>query len=110
MADIAVQDVVAGGLADLAFTNAAASQTVPANSGTKSMGGYDLHAVVAVVRNGDAASHDVTIGSQAAVTVAAGKTAVIPVPNTGINGPNQAITWSATTSMSIALARIGSGY
>lgn len=107
MADVAIQDASAAGLADTVFTNAAASQTVPAASGTKGYGGWELSTLVALVKNGDASSHDVTIGSVAAVTVAAGKQATIPVPNTGINGAAQNITWSATTSMSIALVRIG---
>lgn len=106
MADVAIQDIPAAGLANCAFTNAAASQTVPANSGTKRAGGWKLSTLVAIVKNGDASSHDVTIGALSAVTVAAGNTAVIPVPNTGINSGQQNITWSATTSMTIALARI----
>lgn len=114
MADVAIQDVPAAGLAGLTMTAAAASQTVPAatgsNIGTKRSGGWDLQTLVAVVRNADASSHDVTIGSLSAVTVAAGAIAVIPVPDPGINGAQQNITWSATTSMTIGLARIGSGY
>lgn len=107
MADVAIQDVGAAGLANLAFTAAAASQTVPAASGTKSFGGWELATLVAIVKNGDASSHDVTVNGLGAVTVAAGNTAVIPIPNPGVNGAQQAITWSATTSMTIALARIG---
>lgn len=114
MADVAIQDVPAGGLAGLTMNAAAASQTVPAASSTgsvtKSAGGWADVMLVAVVRNADAASHDVTIGSLSAVTVAAGAIAVIPVPNPGVNGAQQSITWSATTAMTIGLARIGVGY
>lgn len=110
MADVAIQDVTAVGLADTVFTNAAASQTVPAGGGTRGYGGWELNTLIAQVKNADAAPHDVTIGGLAAVTVAAGKQATIVVPNTGIGGAQQNITWSATTSMSIALTRVGSGY
>jgi hypothetical protein len=110
MADVAIQDVPAAGLAGLTMNAAAASQTIPAGGGTRGYGGFELSTLIAVVRNADASSHDVTIGSLAAVTVAAGAIAVIPVPNTGINGAQQNITWSATTSMTIGLGRVGSGY
>lgn len=114
MADVAIQDVPAIGLAGLTMNAAAASQTVPAvtsnGPGTKSAGGWADTTLLAVVRNGDAAPHDVTIGALAAVTVAAGAIAVIVVPNPGVNGAQQNITWSATTSMTIGLGRIGVGY
>lgn len=114
MADVAIQDVPAAGLAGLTMNAAAGSQTVPARTslapGSVSAGGWADTVLVAVVRNGDAAPHDVTIGSLSAVTVAAGAIAVIPVPNPGVNGAAQAITWSATTSMTIGLGRIGVGY
>lgn len=108
MADVTIQDVPAAGLAALSQTAAAASQTVPAFAGASSMpaGGWKNRPVVAVVRNGDASSHDVTIGSLSAVTVAAGGLAIIPVPWPGVNGGQQNITWSATTSMTISLARL----
>lgn len=108
MADITIQEVAAAGLADVTFTAAAASQTVPASSGSYSMpaGGWLNRPVVALVTNGDASAHTVTIGSLAAVNVAAGDTAAIPVPFPGVNGAAQTITWSATTSMSIALIRL----
>jgi hypothetical protein len=114
MADIAIQDVPAAGLAALTMNAAAGSQTIPAVSasspGSKSTGGWAETMLVAVVRNADASSHDVTINGLAAVTVAAGAIAVIPVPNPGINAAAQTVTWSATTSMTIGLARIGVGY
>jgi hypothetical protein len=111
MADIAVQDVPAGGLANVTFTAAAASQTVPAGAGTKQMGGYDLHSVFAIVRNTDAATKDVTIGGGSPVTVPATTgVAIIPVGNTGVNGAAQAITYSATTNVTVALVRLGAGY
>lgn len=110
MADIAIQDVPAGGLAGLTMNAAAASQTIPASGGTRGYGGWDLASLVAVVRNADAAPHDVTIGGLAAVTVAAGAIALISVPNVGINGAQQNVVWSATTSMTIGLGRIGATY
>jgi hypothetical protein len=114
MADVAIQNVPAAGLAGLTMNAAAASQTVPARTpsapGSVAAGGWFESVLVAVVRNADASSHDVTIGSLAAVTVAAGAIAVIPVPNPGVNGAQQNITWSATTSMTIGLGRIGVGY
>jgi len=116
MADIPVQDVPAAGLAALTMTAAAASQTVPATpafgdaiGGSRQAGGWADCVLAAVVRNADAASHDVTIGSLAAVTVAAGAIAVIPVPYVGVNQGQQNVTWSATTSMTIGLARIRMG-
>lgn len=116
MADVAIQDVPAAGLAGLTMNAAVASQTVPAAtfgsdavSGTRAYGGWSDAVLLAVVRNADAASHDVTIGSLAAVTVAAGAIAVIPVPYVGVNQGQQNITWSATTSMTIGLARVRVG-
>jgi hypothetical protein len=35
---------------------------------------------------------------------------LVPVLGTGVNGAQQTITWSATTSMTIALAQVGVGY
>lgn len=111
MADLTIIDVPAGGVTNVTRTAAAASQTIPASGGSKQAGGYDLTTMFLLVFNTDAATRDVTVGGQAAVTVPITTgTAVIPVLNTGINGAAQAITYSATANLAVALVRIGNGY
>jgi hypothetical protein len=114
MADLTLREVTAAGLAsnDAGFwTAAAASQTVPAKVSTKSAGGYELESVFLLVRNTDAATRDVTVGGQAAVTVPITTGfAVIPVQSTGIGHVAIPITYSATANLSVALVRLGSGY
>lgn len=111
MADLPIVEVPAGGIANVTKTAAAASQTIPAATGTKQMGGYDLNTVFLLAFNTDAATRDVTVGGQAAVTVPATTgVAVIPVLNTGVNGAAQNVTYSATANLSVALVRMGVGY
>lgn len=114
MADLTVREVTAAGLAaaDAAFyQGAAASQTIPANTSTVAGGGFETESVFLLVRNTDAATRDVTVGSQAAVTVAATTgNAVIPVQSTGRNHAAIPITYSATANLNVALVRLGRGY
>lgn len=114
MADLTVREVPEAGLAaaDAAFYQAAAaSQTIPAKTSTVSSGGWEGASVFLLVRNTDAATRDVTVGGQAAVTVAATTgNAVIPVKSTGRNHAAIAITYSATANLTVALVRIGQGY
>lgn len=107
MADVAIQEVPAGGLDSVTFTAAAASQTVPANSGTRSKGGWELSSVFAILRNTNAATRDVTIGAESVTVPATTGVSVLPVPDPGVNGAAQAITYSATANLEIALIRIG---
>jgi hypothetical protein len=114
MADLTVREVTAAGLAaaDAAFYQAAAaSQTIPAKTSTVAAGGYETESVFLLVRNTDAATRDVTVGAQAAVTVAATTgNAVIPVQSTGRNHAAIPITYSATANLNVALVRVGKGY
>lgn len=105
MAAIAVTDVPAAGLADILLVSANGGGDTVAG-GTKSYGGFELSSTLLVVRNADASSKDVTVGSLTAVTVAAGKTAIIPVPNEGLNDTSVAVTYSAVTSVTVAAVRI----
>lgn len=114
MADLTVREVPEAGLAAVDasfFQAAAASQTIPAKVSTKSAGGYESESVFLLVRNTNAATRDVTVGAQAAVTVGATTgNAVIPVKNTGLNHAAIAITYSATADVTVALVRLGRGY
>lgn len=107
MADIAIQEVPVGGLDSITFTAAAASQTVPANSGTRSKGGWEMSTLVALLRNTNAATRDVTIGAESVTVPVTTGVSMLPVPDPGINGAAQAITYSATANLEIALLRIG---
>lgn len=108
MADLTIQDVPAGGLANVTKTAAAAGQTIPANTGTRSMGGWESESVFLIAFNTDVATRDVTVGGQAAVTVPANTgVAVIPVLNPGVNGAAQAVAYSAVGNVSVALCRVG---
>lgn len=106
MAAISIQNVPKAGLADCAFAAANGGGDTVA-SGTKSKGGWELETVALLVKNGDSGSHDVTVGALAAVTVAAGKTAIIPVPNEGLNDATVAVVYSAVTSVTVAAVKLG---
>ncbi len=115
MADLTIREVTAAGLAaaDAAFYQAAAaSQTVPAKAaGINRAGGWEHQTLVLVCKNTDAATRDITVGGQAAVTIAATTgNAVIPVQSTGLNHAQIPITYSATANLSVALVRIGKDY
>lgn len=114
MADLTVREVPEAGLAavDASFYQAAAaSQTIPANTSTIDAGGWANECVFLLVKNGDAGTPTVTVGSQAGVVLGATTgNAVIPVKRTGNNHAAIPITYSATTSLTVALVRIGKGY
>lgn len=115
MADLTIREVPEAGLAALDasfYQAAAASQTVPAGAaGINRAGGYDLHSLVLVCKNTDAATRDITVGSQAAVTIGATTgNAIIPVKSTGLNHAQIPITYSATANLNVALVRIGKDY
>lgn len=105
MAALTIADVPAAGLADIGLTAAGAGGDTIAY-GTKAAAGWEEYSVLLVVRNGDASSHDVTVGGRSAVTVAAGKVGIIPVPNEGLNDASVAVTYSAVTSVTVGAVRI----
>lgn len=114
MADLTLREVPQAGLAtlDAAFYQAAAaSQTIPAKTSTVAGAGFETETVLLLVRNTDAASRDVTVGGQAAVTVPAlTGNAVIPVQSPGRNHAAIPVTYSATTNLNVACVRLGRGY
>jgi len=115
MADLTIREVTEAGLAAVDasfFQAAAASQTIPAKAcGINRAGGWEHMTVVLVCKNTDAATRDITVGSQAAVTIGATTgNAVIPVKSTGLNHAQIPITYSATANLSVALVRVGKDY
>ena len=109
MAAITIQDVGIGGLATVTFAAANASDTVAV--GSKRQGGYADTEVLLVYRNTNAATRDITVGSLAAVTIAATTgVSIIPVPDTGVNGPIVTVTLSAAAGVDVAAVRVGKGY
>jgi hypothetical protein len=102
MAAVAVQDGSAG-IAPT-YGAAAAGDTV---AGGVAEGGWHLP-VVLLVRNADATTTDVTVAGLAAVTVPATTgSAVIPV-RVGKYGDPVAVTYSKTTSLTVAAVRLTS--
>lgn len=115
MADLTIREVPEAGLAavDASFFQAsAAAQTIPANVSTIAAGGWENETVLLLVRNTDASTPTVTIGSQALVTLGATTgNAVIPVKRNGRNQPAIAIAYSATPAgLTVALVRVGKDY
>jgi hypothetical protein len=115
MADLTVREVPEAGLAalDAAFWEAAAADaTIPSGAASgNAAGGWHESVLVLLARNTNAAARDITIGSQAAVTVAATTgNAVIPVKSTGLNHADIPVTYSATADLEVALVRVGRGY
>jgi hypothetical protein len=109
MAAITIQDVGVGGLASVTFAAANSSDTVAV--GSKRQGGYADTEVLLIYRNTNAATRDITVGSLAAVTIAATTgVSIIPVPDEGINDASVTVTVSATTNVDVAAVRIGKGY
>jgi len=106
MAAISIVDVPATGLASVTFAAANAGGDTVA-SGTKSLAGYEQYSVLLLVKNANASTADVTVGSLAAVTcpVTTGFS-IIPVPNEGLNDASVAVTYSAVTSLTVAAVRI----
>lgn len=114
MADLTIRDVPEVGLAALDanfFEAAAASQTIPAKASSVKAGGWDLETLVLVCKNTNAATRDITVGAQTAVTIdATTGNAIIPIKPPGKNHAAIAITYSATANLSVALVRIGRNY
>lgn len=109
MAAIAIQEVPEGGLANVTFAAANTSDTVAA--GRKSYGGFANREVVLIYRNSDASTEAITVGSLAPVTIEATTGfAMIPVPNTGINGPVVTCTMASATGITVAAVALGTGY
>lgn len=114
MADLTVREVPEAGLAavDASFYQAAAaSQTIPAKTTSVQAGGWDNETVILLARNTNAATRDITVDGQTAVTIGATTgNAVIPIKARGLNNAAVPITYSATADLSVALVRIGKGY
>lgn len=110
MAAIAIQEVPEGGLATVTFAAANASDTVA--GGSKRYGGYANREVVLIYRNTNAATRDIVVNGQTAVTIAATTgISVIPVPNTGIGGAAVTVTITpAVTNVDVAAVAIGTAY
>jgi hypothetical protein len=109
MAAIAIQEVPAGGLANVTFAAANASDTVA--SGSKRYGGYANEEVLLINRNTDAATRDITVGSNSPVTIPATTgISIIPVPNEGLNDASVTVTLSATANVTVAAVRVGGTY
>ena len=107
MAALTIQEVDSSGNADVTSASSATSDTVtiPAATGQRA-GGYELQPLFAIVTNGGAGDHVVTVGSQDAVTVGAGNTAVIPIYSEGIGDTSVTITSDVVTSQTIAVVRL----
>lgn len=114
MADLTVREVPAAGLAavDASFYQAAAAaQTIPAKTASVSAGGWENETVILIAKNTDAATRDITVEGQTAVTIAATTgNAVIPIQSKGRNATAKTVTYSATANLSVALVRIGKDY
>lgn len=114
MADLPIREVPAAGLAalDASFwTAAAASQTIPAATATVSAGGWENETVLLLAKNTDVGTPTITVAGQAGVTLGASTgNAVIPIASAGRNAAARAITYSATTNLSVALVRVGKEY
>lgn len=105
MAAIAIQDVPAAGAAITFAAANSGGDTVA--YGSKSLAGYEQYSVILLVRNTNAATKDVTVGSLAARTVAATTGfETIPVPNEGLNDASVAVTYSDTTNVTVAAIRV----
>lgn len=114
MADLTVREVPEAGLAALSaalFEAAAASQTIPAKVSSVRAGGWEAETVFLICRNTDAATRNVTVSGQDAVTVGATTGfAIIPVRGAGLNHAQIPIAYSATANLDVALVRIGKAY
>ncbi|OLF07752.1 hypothetical protein BLA60_25825 [Actinophytocola xinjiangensis] len=105
MAAITIQNVTNAGNADVAFAAANSGGDTIAG-GTRSVGGWELETVALIAINGHSGSQTVTVGG-VAVPIAAGDTAVIPVPNEGLNDASVAVTYSGVTALTVAAIRLG---
>lgn len=105
MAALTILDVTPAGLADVAPVAATAGGDTIAY-GSKQAAGWEEYSVVLWVRNADTGAHTITVGSNAGVAVAAGKFALLPVPNEGLNDASVAVTYDAVTSVTVSAVRI----
>jgi len=105
MAAITIQEVTGAGNADVTFTAATGGGDTVA-SATKSFGGWESSTVALIAINGAGVTQTVTVGG-VAVPVLAGDTAVIPVPNEGLNDASVAVTYSAVVTLTVAAVRLG---
>jgi len=103
MATLAVQ-AVGDGLADVAFTAAAAGgDAVPAGIENAN---HHLDGVFLLVNNGGAGSIDVTVANRPLLAVAAGDIGMIPC-NVGVYpGTLLAVTYSGVTTVTVAAVKI----
>ena len=102
MAVFAVEDASAG-IQSLTM-NAAAGGGDSAPAGVK-IGGWELP-VVLVVRNTDASSKTVTVAGVAYVVPATTGIALIPIRGSYKYGDSVAITYSATTGVTVGVGRL----
>jgi hypothetical protein len=114
MADLTLREVPAAGLAAVDasfFQAAAASQTIPAKTTSGRAGGWESESVFLLAKNTDAATRDITVAGQTALTIGATTgNAIIPISPAGRNNAALAVTYSATANLSVALVRIGKDY
>lgn len=107
MAAITVQTVPEGGLASVTFAAANGGGDTVATGG-KRAGGWDSDLILLIVRNTNAATRDITVGSNPAVTIPATTgVSVIPVYSEGVNDASVAVAYSAVTNVDVAAVRVG---
>lgn len=110
MAAIAIQDVPVGGLASVTFAACTGGGDTVAG-GTKRVGGFELHTLLLIFRNTNAAVRNITVGALTAVQIPVTTgVSVVPVPDEGMNDASVAITYDAVTNLDVAAVRIGVGY
>lgn len=104
MAALTVQEVTDAGLANITFTAAAGGGDTVV--GAVRAGGWDSATVALIVRNADAATKNVTVGTNAPITVPATTgMAIIPIV-AGFDLAATAVTYSAVTSVTVAAVRL----
>ena len=107
MAALTIQSVDALGNANVTAANSAASDTIAMTGGLGVRnGGYELQPLFVIVTNGDSGDHEITIGSQDAVTVAAGDTAVFPIYSQGIGDTSVTVASDTVTSQTISVVQL----
>lgn len=104
MAALTVQSVADAGL-DVQFASAAGGGDTVTASAFRAAG-WESSVLAVLVRNGSGASITVTVGTKDPVTVAAGSAALIPIV-TGIGAVATAIAYSAVTTVTVAVVRLG---
>jgi hypothetical protein len=109
MAAVPLQEVPAAGLASVNFAAAANGDTLAVSN--EMAGGWADTIVALIVRNTNAATRDVTIGGQTAITVPLTTgVSIIPVTRPGRNHAPITVVYSALTNVDVALVRFGAGY